>query len=345
MKFDLERSILYDTIRYTDIYFNEQIIKQYHILNECNPIFYEEIYQKILQPQLSEKIRIFCTILKQHTYTFLQLFFSNNMNYIDSLEKLISSLKDKNLFEKEFNDILLNGNQRKNMELEKISPNYSDHRVNISFAYVIGDFKNAVDILAESLILIHKEITKLYYKKPYCDLVKSIKVLDNDIAFFLTKGINITLLKDAFYCVSLLHPYACRYTNYDNLSQGLFLILGTRFREAYNLIPKTTNIFDTFNVFSEPLAWDILDIFYKHGELSIPDIIEFINNTYEYSKATIYKLVSMLHNCGMLKRTVDSKPNYYQINQDYIDYILLAINEKILYYKNKNIKELNNESI
>lgn len=325
MQFDLNRSILYDTVRYFEIYFNKNTIDADISFYGYDEILFFRYYSRIkIENSFPKEYLVFFKYVNSIRTSALMDFLLKNFNNIQSVESLIDIFRNKDIFFEHIMNFYFHSEKTVGyadiFELDV----EADHKLSI------GIFFNEHDRVIERLIsdveIVYKHISELYRQNNLVlknfQLSKSLLgQIKNTLGFELENEITV-------YGISLLDQYALRYS--INNKETVY-ILGLRCGDFLkNNRYAHVNFKSVAYVLKSDLAMKVIDLLDEYEKLTPANIYNLLD---DYSQASVYRVLSELTKEKVTYvYEVTNKCIYYKINKEYFKVASALMNNKLSHY-------------
>lgn len=326
MQFDLNRSILYDTVKYFEIYFNKNTIDADISFYGYDEILFFKYYSRIkIENSFPKEFFVFFKYVNSIRTSALMDFLLKNFNNIQSVESLISRLFNNKdvLFDYIMNFYFHSEKPVGYADIFELDVE-ADHKLSI------GIFFNEHDRVIERLIsdveIVYKHISELYRQNNLVlknfQLSKSLLgQIKNTLGFKLENEITV-------YGISLLDQYALRYS--INTKENIY-ILGLRCGDFLkNNRYAHVNFKSVAYVLKSDLAMKVIDLLDEYEKLTRANIYNLLD---DYSQASVYRVLSELTKEKVTYvYEVTNKCIYYKINKEYFKVASALMNNKLSHY-------------
>lgn len=339
MLLDLERSIIYDTIRYFDVFFNYENFKDTLLQHDLDIALGFKYFNLINEGvEIDPDLGAFFIIGEKRISMFTN-WFMNRIKSISSITDLVTKTKDKASFQKEFLDIYSAVSIEGEEEKEEIQPITRksvyklnlDANVKISIVAILTDYESVMQKLSDSIYMIYEKIKALH--TAHIRKIKGFKLEEKYVNIF-EELYKEKIEDDNLYCVSLLHPYGYRVSIYDKYVWIFGHLCKKYLDRTYDFL--NVDYKSVASILSNELNIEILNIIKEHGTINPAGILRILDDKYECSPATIYRLISGLISEKVINVAEKTKKNvYYSLNKDYFRHASVEMNRKLLYYIDK----------
>lgn len=332
MKLDIERGILYDTLRVFDIYFNYETVLE-ELEARGSPQQKEmEFYHKITEKyKIDEDLYAFFVSNKQ-TGSYMTAYYLKNIKEIHSIHAFLELIQCKPAFYNDFKHFFF-GTVRQSADIsyQDIVSLDLDCNTKICISFILKDYEYYISKLCKSLHEVYLHTCEIYNRN-----------VNKILGFSLDSGYQ-TLLKsipdyssadldNSVYCISLLHPFSLCSGNFSTP----YLVLGYLCKktiESYNLYHNVT-IQSMCGILSNDLSLEIINIIHEHKEMKPSAICKILQGKYQVSTSTVHRLVKDLMDekvIQLTKRT--NKCVYYSINYEYFTHTRAILDAFLERYK------------
>jgi len=336
MKFDLERSIIYDTIRCFDIYFNYEEIKQnaldYELDEETMFYLYERVIEQI---KVEQDINAFF-YLDKNSITFFTDILLQNLYEINCLDEFFELL-DREIILQLFSQFYFN--KVAEVSVDEIYGLNVNGNVKTSIRLIFADYENIKHILMKNINSMYEVVKDVYCKLQINDFeswskvgLKAVLSID-EIIEILMKNKCYVEEDNIIYGISIFHPYMYK----GRLKDSNWIWIFGSFCEEY--LQKEELFCDTVysnigEILSNKQAIDILEIIHKNEKVTISDIYKLLPSG--ISDSTAYRtVIKLLANRVIYISDRQKNRIYYSVNNVYFDNVSILLNKFINQYRRK----------
>ena len=324
MIFSQEKSILFDTIYYFDIFFNKNILQRKLINNGLNESVAFEAYDSIAF-DLSEIYRAFFDLGNSRTSFGIFLLFGH-IDHINNIDEFIDILMDKDYIIENISSFYAN---KSVINIEETFLLEVEGKTRASLIAVIKDYVTVLDRLISDLKDVNTFIQR-YYTSNF-DRIKNFENLPEYVKIIEEYGGEIDEIE--YYGISFMNPF-----NFEKCRKvwvfGNFVSLGRN--NTHNL--KNVTFESTVQTLSGKVYMDIIEILYNNNNyLSANQIMDELN----WSQAVLYRSLSYLCSEKAIFSKKEKNINYYSINLEYFkkaEYVVSRKCRSICHMKN-NVKK------
>lgn len=350
MDFDLIRSIIYDSIRFCEILYNEDDVKKSYV--ECG---YDISQQTKLFKNLKKKCSckmpqqlegFFRAVPANKYYTFLPYFFMERLYKINSIDCLINCIMDKELFKASYYETYFARKEESEITYNDILDISSTESDIISVTYIISNFDKVASELCELLKHVHNIVDAFFHANVQLQKIKNFQLTLEEEAIYLLSG-NRKIAEDV-YCISFLHPYGLRDITYSYIHHHNYYVLGIEFshmakeemnKAEMNKKDLKLDLSVIFKILSQTMVLEILDLIKVYEKMSVPDIYNIQKAKYNLSSTnTIYRLISSLETNNIIIK-YPTTPETYVLNHELFSTLRIETSKKLIYYEETIKKE------
>lgn len=329
MTLDLERSLVYDTIRFFDIFFNYKEIEEDIIKRNLEPDKCLESYHMLVpEKEIDQDLYVFFA-LNKNSMSLLSRIYFENIHTIRTLQDLYEIISEEDKFKPFCVDYYFGENHGDNtaeMDRKYVYRLDIPSNIKVSLFALLIEYKELVRSLLDTLEVIASEVRRLYEK--YAKKISLFR-LDPTHIQVLEEISNIQFTDHSVYYISLLHPHGYRLSKSKNIDYWLF---GLHCKHTIENEYRYLNVTHTSaaSILSNDMMMEVVNIISQHEEINPAEIIKNLNEEYVCSPASIYRIITnLLAEKVITVSNKTSKNVYYRLNREYFRYAKAAV-EKIL---------------
>ena len=311
MNVDLYKSMVYDTVRYFETYFNKNQIEQE---TECLSLDIEQTFKNY--NTISEN----CTVRNEYMalfewnenrVSFLCELLFEYYEKVDSTEALKEILMQKRLVISKLSKYFLS---KDHIETKDIFNMNGSSNIKISLALIINNYEGIIEGFFSDMDRVGLEIKKLYKNEE--------SIIDNFSQDSSYEKIAGAESGKGPLCISLIDPYLFKFSGY-------VWVLGYKYKEVCRENDLSTVTFKSVTEnLSNDLVMDIIKILSKAENLTISEI--FFKLNIEYSQPALYRAVNnMTAEKIIYANQIDKKTRRYSLNRTYFKYAVMIIYNRL----------------
>lgn len=300
MIFSLEKSVLFDTVYYMEIFFNKERLTESSENYGFNENIAFELYNTI-NISLKETDRTFFGY-GNNNYSFMLFLLFAHIDKINSLEELINILQDKNYISGLFSEFYKDGLENPG---EKGSGFEADPIITSGLLMVINDYDLILKNLIGDLHNVNSVIQKCYAENMH--RIKYRLKLSDYISIINNFGCDTDEIE--YYGISLLLPFNFK----KSKTVWIFgYMADLSVNNRHNLSNVTLK--SVLTILEDKLSVNILELLHMNGKpLSSDQILKHLN----CSQLVLYMALPNLLSENAVIMHKEDGINYYSINNEY----------------------------
>ena len=311
MIYSLEKSILFDTVYYFDIFFNNGIIRRELINSGLDENIAFEAYDSV-GFDVNEIYRAFFD-LENNRNSFAVFLLFGHISSISTVDEFIYILEDKEYIIEYISSFYAN-KAAVNMEEIFLLDMEADTRA--SLIAVINNYEKVLDRLAGDLKKVNSCVRRYYEDNSH--RARASENLNDYMKIVKEHGGEVDEIE--YYGISLMNPFnfkKCRkvwiFGNFVNSERN----------NTHNL--ENVTFESAVDTLSGGVYMDIIDMLYKNNNcLSANQMMDELN----WSQAVLYRALSHLYTEKAIFSKKEKNVNYYSINPEYFKKAEYVVNER-----------------
>lgn len=321
--FSQEKSILFDTVYYFDIFFNKSILQRKLINNGLDESIAFEAYDSV-DFNLNDIYRAFFDLGNNRNSFAIFLLFGH-IDHINNVDEFIDILMDKDYIIENISSFYAN---KAVINTEDVFLLEIEAKTRASLIAVIKDYGTVLDRLISDLKDVNIFIQH-YYASNF-DRIKDSENLPEYMKIIEEHGGEIDEIE--YYGISLLNPF------YFKKCRRVW-VFGTFVSLERNNTHNLENVtFESIaQILSGKVYMDIIEILYNNDNyLSANQIMDELN----WSQAVLYRSLSHLYGEKVIFLKKEKNVHYYSINPEYFKKAEYIVSEKCrsVYHMKNNVK-------
>lgn len=333
MKLDLTISILYDTLRYYDIIFNQSEIEKRvneHLLS-LDICF--DMYNKIQKiNQTVNDIDDFWALFYYNgtPNSFIQRYFLRKIDLLHTLEDFVKIMQSRE-FENEFKAFYFP--EKKCVHCRDAYTLDIDGNVKLSLYVMIQNFERMITEFIKSFYVVHQIVVELFNNNR--STLHNFS-LDSESRKIIKDSYNDEITINSIYGISLLHPYAIRYGNRESDNKHIW-ILGYECKEAlekeYSYLHINPQSIGT--IIGNKYHLDIISIMLTEKKINPASLTRILQEQYSVGESTVHRAINtLITNKVIYIAEKTSKNIYYSLNRFYFERAKIELDKTMMYYIN-----------
>ena len=323
MIYSSEKSILFDTVYYFDLFFNKGIIRRELINSGLDENVAFKAYNSV-GFDVNEIYRAFFDFgSNRNSFAVFLLF--GHIDRINTVDEFIDILKDKEYIIEYISTFYAN---KSFIDIEETFLLRVEAKIRASLIAIISNYETVLNRLVDDLKSVNVCMQR-YYANNF-DSVRDFENLDDYIKIIRDYGGNMDEID--CYGISLMNTFyfkKCRKV----WVFGAFA--SSEQNSTHNL--KNVTLESVLDTLSGGVYMDIIDMLYKNNNcLSANQMMDEIN----WSQAVLYRGLSYLCSEKAIFLKKEKNVNYYSINPEYFKKAEYVVSEKCryLYHVKNNFK-------
>lgn len=336
MIFNEKIGIIYDTIFYFRIYFNEDEVLKYCYSTIKDPSeelsYYNQIKSQVPDLPIHLSTFVYSTRIN---YSFLFNLYGNYLNWhTDDFGDFLKLFDDKAFIKRKYIEnffpevieeqykILIGQGDRKEF-YNLLSSLNLPVEFNYLFRYTLDLFDDVIDELVYWLKRVHTVVSRIHSEQRF-KLVHFVKNTNDKtikrIAAFL--GVDEYIIATGIVGISLFYPVMLVYrkNNHYSFLFGLKIEESMDFADNYNHV----SIHSASKMLADPTKVKMLELFFSQDSYTIPDIIKHMH----LAKSTVVHHISkMVQEKMIVLEGVKNRAFRYKINHAYFEKLLYVTQE------------------
>ena len=306
-----EKSILFDTVYYFDIFFNNGIIRRELINSGLDENIAFEAYDSV-GFDVNEIYRAFFD-LGSNRNSFAVFLLFGHIDRINTVDEFIYILKDKEYIIEYISTFYAN---KSVIDIEEAFLLEIDAKTRASLIAAISNYETVLNRLADDLKSV-SALVRSYYGNNF-DQISDSKNLTEYMKIIEEYGGDIEEIE--YYSISLMNPF------YFKKSRKVWVFgnfVSSERNNTHNL--KSVTLESVLNTLSGEVYMDIIDMLYKNNNcLSANQMMDELN----WSQAVLYRALSHLYTEKAIFSKKEKNVNYYSINPEYFKKAEYVVNER-----------------